>query len=1075
MGATRLGRNLPRVVVFLCLVAALLVPVAPMAPTALAACAPRPNVGVQVGPGSGGLLVTISANTNGNTPTNQLSTLSFGAGTNALIDVPGQPPGRTGNFDVTLAPNTQQTSFTLRQANTSQAATVPLTVSDTCGPWPTFVGGGPTVFSPPPGATPTATPTVVKVTSLQRSQNSLQVGQNQGATWADIASPTTQDWIGLFMPGASNSEYLGSPRFTGSTQPSGATNLVIPLEATDGNYELRLFSDKSTTRLASSQNFAVGRLPSTLTPVATPGVPPAVVVAPATVVSTGGVQTSIQLDRHRNGGSTPDDLPVVSFADSGNLKILRCGNKECSSGNSIVTIGPGATHTSLQLDNRPDVDPPDVLSYPVVSYYDGAAQRLKVLRCVDLTCANPGRTIATPDATVGAGQFTSLALDGASNPVVSYYGLDGADRHLKVLRCGNLTCNAPVGCGAGQNCITTPDLTSNINGLFTSLRLDSAGRPVVSYYDLTNQALKVLHCGNTLCTSGNTINTVDAIGNVGQFTSLALDPLGHPIIAYYDVTNQRLRLAQCADVTCASPAAIVTVDALGNVGQFASLRLDRFGRAVVSYYDATNLRLKVAYCSRTLCTTPNTLAIPDSGGVGQFASLVLDALDAPVVSYFDQGANVGFGGLKILHCSSPTCITTPEEDGDVGQYTSLRLDGQGRPVVSYYHFRDGEPGCTVNVECFNVGLLHVLRCGNQSCSDLNSVSIPDFGGDTGRGSSLALDASGRPVVAYLSASTFGAATGQLKVLHCGDAGCFAPNGCGVNQNCVATPDPSTTVGPHISLALDASGNPAIAYYDNNRLKLIRCANANCTGATTFHPSCVGGTNCVVVLDQSANVGQYPSLGIDPANSPIVSYYDATNGRLRIIRCPVPQCTTTGTNCSPGQNCWVFGDPSPNNVGQFSSLSIDAGGNPAVSYYDATNGDLKVLRCINANCVGNNNIYVPDAAGNVGQFTSIVVPPSTNRPVVSYYDVTNRDLKLLHCGNDLCSTIGTNCAAGQNCLVTADTVARQPCQNCTGIPGDDVGRYTSLAVDPSTGFPFVSYYNATNGDLKMLRCRSANCN
>jgi hypothetical protein len=1072
MRARRLGRDLPRVVVFFCLVAALVAPVASPAPPALAACAPRPNVGVQVTPGAGGLLVTITATTNGNTPTNQLTLLSFGAATGAFIDVPGQTPGRTGNFDVPITPPAQQTSFTVRQATAGQPATVPLTVTDTCGPWPTFVGGGPSVFptaGPSPSPTRTPTPTI-KATSLDRGLNSLAVGTPQPATWADIPNPTTQDWIGLFMPGASNNDYLGSPRFTGSTQPNGSTNLVIPNEATDGNYELRLFSNKTTIQLATSPNFVVGRPPSTLTPVATVGVPPAVVVAPSTIVSTGGAFTSIQLDR--NGGPpSPNDLPVVSFADGNNLKILRCGNKECSSSNSIVTIGSGAMETSLQLDNRVDLsNPPDLLNYPVVSYYDQIAQQLKVLRCVDLTCANAGRTIATPDGTVGAGRFTSLALDPSGIPVVSYY--DPVNGRLKVLRCGNLTCTA-------GNTIAVLDVTNNA-GAYTSLRLDAAGRPVVSYYDVTNQSLKLLHCTTVNCASGGSINTVDAIGNVGYFTSLALDPLGNPMIAYYDATNHRLRLAQCPDPNCANPAAIVTVDALGDVGQFASLRLDRFGRAVVAYFDATSFRLKVAYCSRTLCTTPNTLAIPDSPAspglgtnVGQHTSLVLDALDAPVVSYFDQGANGGAGGLKILHCSSPTCITTPDEDGDTGQYTSLRLDSLGRPVVSYYHVTDGDPGCALGVDCFAVGLLKILRCGNQSCSDLNSIAIPDFGGDTGRGSSLALDASGRPVVAYLSIP--GPGTGVLRVLHCGDAQCFAPTGCGVNQTCITTPDSSTTIGPHISLALGTSGNPAVAYHDSGRLKILRCANVNCTGATNVHPACVAGANCIVVVDQTANVGQYPSLGINLTNDVlVVSYYDATNGDLKVLR-----CGSGGTlGCTSGNTIATV--DTAGNVGQFTSLLVDVNGLPAVSYYDVTNGDLKVLRCANAGCTatgtnctgGQNCSVVVDSVGDVGQYTSLRLD-GANVPAVSYYDVTNRDLKVLHCGNPNCNAFGPNCAAGQNCLVAADTVARQPCRDCTTISGDDLGRYTSLGID-ANGNPFVSYYNATNGDLKVLRCRSANC-
>src|SRR4051812_19681866 len=179
MRATSLGRDPPRVIIFLCLVAALVAPGAPSAPAApLAACAPRPNVGVTVAPGvAGALQVTIAAATNGNTPTNQLTRLQFGAATGALIDVPGQPAGQTGNFGVNLTGGPTQASFVVRQATSGQPATVPLTVTDGCGDWPTLVGGGPSAFptATPGGVGPTATPTPLKVTSLSVGLNALGV------------------------------------------------------------------------------------------------------------------------------------------------------------------------------------------------------------------------------------------------------------------------------------------------------------------------------------------------------------------------------------------------------------------------------------------------------------------------------------------------------------------------------------------------------------------------------------------------------------------------------------------------------------------------------------------------------------------------------------------------------------------------------------------------------------------------------------------------------------------------------------------------------------------------------------
>ena len=312
------------------------------------------------------------------------------------------------------------------------------------------------------------------------------------------------------------------------------------------------------------------------------------------------------------------------------------------------------------------------------------------------------------------------------------------------------------GAATGGNSITSPDTAGDV-GQWTSLALDASGYPVVSYYDVTNGDLKVLHCGNANCTSGNSITAPDTAGDVGRIgTSLALDATGNPVVSYMDYTNGYLKVLHCNDPDCSGGEVSITApDTAGSVGLFKSLALDASGNPVVSYYDRKmpNVYLKVLHCNDADCSGGDeSITTPDSGP--QWISLALDASGYPVVSY-------GFD-LKVLHCNDTDCsggdesITSPDTGGSVG-YTSLALDGSGNPVISYV-------GGNFD--------LKVLHCNDADCAGGNeSIQSPDTVGDVGAFTSLALDTSGNPVVSYYDETN-----GNLKVLHCGNPNCVEPVG-----------------------------------------------------------------------------------------------------------------------------------------------------------------------------------------------------------------------------------------------------------------------------------------------------------
>ncbi|MEK7784326.1 MAG: hypothetical protein AAB658_02720, partial [Chloroflexota bacterium] len=324
----------------------------------------------------------------------------------------------------------------------------------------------------------------------------------------------------------------------------------------------------------------------------------------------------------------------------------------------------------------------DSLGNPVISYYDFNNNALKLAHCGDATCTS-GNSIVTLDS----GFYSSLALDSLGNPVISYDG--GNTREFKLAHCGNADCSS------GNSIVTM--VSNGQFGTFTtytSLALDSLGNPVIAYHEIVNGDLKLAHCGDATCSSNNSIVTVDNGGSdlVGRFTSLVLDSVSNPVISYYDSTNGDLKLVHCGDATCSNNNSIVTVDSLGDVGWYTSLALDGAGNPVISYTDATNGDLKLAHCGDANCSSGNSLVTVDSNGsVGRFTSLALDSLGNPVISHWDASN----GDLKLAHCGDANCssgnsLVTVDSAGSVGFYTSLALDGSGNPVISYHDLTNGD-------------------------------------------------------------------------------------------------------------------------------------------------------------------------------------------------------------------------------------------------------------------------------------------------------------------------------------------------------------------------------------------------
>ena len=240
-------------------------------------------------------------------------------------------------------------------------------------------------------------------------------------------------------------------------------------------------------------------------------------------------------------------------------------------------------------------------------------------------------------------------------------------------------------------------------------------------------------------------------------------------------------------------------------------------------------------------------------------------------------------------------------------------------------------------------------------------------------------------------------------------------------------DSTNFTGLYTSL-LVVDGNPAISYYDSTNSSL-RYRRADSVDGSTW-----GGVP--TTIDSFGIVGQHTSLLVVDGN-PAISYYDTTNGDLKYVRADSVDGSTWG-------NSPVTVD-STGTVGRYTSLLV-IDGNPAISYFDSTNGDLKYVRAdsVDGSTWGNSPVTV-DSTGAVGQHTSLLVVDGN--PAIAY--LANVDLKYVRADSVDGSTWGTS-------PVTVDSTV-------------NVGQIISLEV--VNGNPAISYYDSTNSDLKYVRADS----
>jgi hypothetical protein len=268
-------------------------------------------------------------------------------------------------------------------------------------------------------------------------------------------------------------------------------------------------------------------------------------------------------------------------------------------------------------------------------------------------------------------------------------------------------------------------------------------------------------------------------------------------------------------------------------------------------------------------------------------------------------------------------------------------------------------------------------------------------------------------------------------------------------------DNSPDVGAFVSLAVNAQGRPAVAYYDPRNADL-KFAQFN-------------GTNWdVAVADSRFTTGYYPSLKFN-GNTPAITYYSKTGGNLKFA-------TRNGTGWT---SVVVDGN---GDVGRSSSLALHPGtGNWSVAYDNGTDGMFRYAQRNSKGAWAITNVTDTEKGGG---FTSLSFDAG-NQPGFSFYDARNADLKFARRGaNNVWSTVVVAAKNSQGLYTSMFFEGMQPVIYYFNRTTDAAmstrrvgnkwvfenaaaggGRFLSLAVDKD-GFETFAWQETASGDIKI---------
>jgi len=357
------------------------------------------------------------------------------------------------------------------------------------------------------------------------------------------------------------------------------------------------------------------------------------------------------------------------------------------------------------------------------------------------------------------------------------------------------------------------------------------------------------------------------------------------------------------------------------------------------------------------CSLGNTV-IPTSGAAVGFVRMALRADGRPLLVYSTDQSNDT--QLFVHDCANLACSSGSSQSfgyisgrfGDSG--VAIRADNRPLVTTSYY------------------GALRLYDCSDAGCLGATSTDIFAMASGIGGDLPLLLQASGNPLLLY-TAPYNAAAPGALVAHFCDDVQCT-----GTGRDVVLATPPAQAQFAAYSLAMDAQGNPVVAY-----LRSAGASNSygNMISVCSGSPTCSSVTTTALSSPIGRFMPWHTALAIRSDGRPLV--LDNRPDDPALLDCATPACTSATRRSLPPA------------AGQPLGLALLAGDRPAFARY--RDSVMSAWACDDAACTGGAEVAVTVSHSGLrdGDFKL----DASQRPVIAWIDGGTRVLSLARCLSD----------------------------------------------------------------------------